>query len=165
MLGLRGINQISLIVENLDDAMRRYWQFGIGPWHIWAFPLKNMTYRGRADDYRMRLAVADLGGLMLELIQPLSQEGIYAEHLRRKGPGLHHIGILVPSLDEAVSGAAEAGIKVLTSGRGLGRHGDGGYAYLDTQNVLGMIVEVIEMPKEFVVPDAVYPSGDGQPPV
>jgi hypothetical protein len=37
--------------------------------------------------------------LMLELIQPLAGDNIYAEHLERKGEGLHHVGFFVPSLD------------------------------------------------------------------
>ncbi|HLW46936.1 MAG TPA: VOC family protein [bacterium] len=161
MLAMRTINQVALVVEDLDEAVRRYWKLcGIGPWRIYTYqpPLvKDMTYRGRRHDYRMRLALAQMGDMMLELIQSLSDENIYTEHLREKGPGLHHVGIVVPSVEEAVAGAAVAGIQVLQSGRGYGLRGDGAYAYMDTQSLLGMIVEFIEFPKERVPPEAVYP--------
>lgn len=162
---VKTINQIALVVEDLDAAVRRYWDvLGIGPWRIYTYgpPLvKDMTYRGRPHEHRMRLAIAYAGDLMLELIQPLSGENIYVEHLRRKGPGLHHVGVGVPSLAEAVAKAGAAGFQVLQSGRGQGLHGDGGYAYLDTEDLLGMIVELIEFPKERVAPEAVYPPDAG----
>jgi len=161
MLALRTINQVALVVEDLDEAVRRYWErCGIGPWRIYTYepPLvKDMTYRGRRHDYRMRLALAQAGDVMLELIQPLSDENVYTEHLRQKGPGLHHIGVVVPSVPEAVAEAAKSGVHVLQSGRGYGLQGDGAYAYMDTENLLGMIVEFIEFPKERVAPEAVFP--------
>jgi len=161
MLAGQTINQVALVVEDLDAAVRRYWErFGIGPWRIYTYqaPLvKRMTYRGRPQDYRMRLALARMGEVTIELIQPLSQENIYTEHLRQKGPGLHHIGIIVPSIDDAIAGAAKSGVRVLQSGGGHGLHGDGAFAYMDTENALGMIVEFIELPKERVAPEAVFP--------
>lgn len=171
MLPLRTINQVALVVEDLDAAVRRYWErLGIGPWRIYTYqpPLvKDMTYRGRPHEYRMRLAIAYAGDVMVELIQPLSDENVYTEHLRQKGPGLHHVGVFVPLLRDAVADATRAGYQVLQSGRGYGLHGDGGYAYLDTQDLFGMIVELIELPKERVEPEAVYPpparGGGGAP--
>ncbi|HEV2356445.1 MAG TPA: VOC family protein [bacterium] len=171
MLPLRTINQVALVVEDLDAAVRRYWErLGIGPWRIYTYqpPLvKDMTYRGRPHEYRMRLAIAYAGDVMVELIQPLSDENVYTEHLRQKGPGLHHVGVFVPLLRDAVADATRAGYQVLQSGRGYGLHGDGGYAYLDTQDLFGMIVELIELPKERVEPEAVYPPpaprGGGAP--
>jgi len=161
MLGKLTINQVALFVEDLDEAVRRYWErFGIGPWRIYTYQrplLKEMTYRGRPQDYRMRLALAQMGDMMLELIQPLSDENVYTEHLREKGPGLHHVGVVVPSVDAAVAEAAKSGIPVLQSGRGHGLKGDGAFAYMDTQDLLGMIVEFIEFPKERVAPEAVFP--------
>jgi methylmalonyl-CoA/ethylmalonyl-CoA epimerase len=155
------INQIALVVRDLDAAMRRYWEtLRIGPWVVYTYgpPLvKDMTYRGRAQDYRMRLALAQAGDMVLELIQPLSSENIYSEHLAHKGEGLHHIGVFVPSLDGAVAEATRQGFAVLQSGRGYGRRGDGGYAYLDTEGTLGLILELIEVPQERIPPERTYP--------
>ena len=63
----------------------------------------------------------------------------------------------MPSIDDAVAGAAKSGVRVLQSGGGHGLHGDGAFAYMDTENALGMIVEFIELPKERVAPEAVFP--------
>ncbi len=161
VLPLTHINQIALVVRDLDAAMRRYWEtLGVGPWKVYTYgpPLvRGMTYRGKAQEYRMRLALAQVGPLVVELIQPLSGDNIYVEHLDRKGEGLHHVGIFVPSFDQAVAEAERQGFSVLQSGRGFGRFGDGGYAYLDTEAAFGVIFELIEVPRERVPPEAEFP--------
>ena len=159
---LTQINQIALVVRDLDAALRRYWEtLGVGPWKVYTYgsPLvREMTYRGRPHEYRMRLALAQVGPLVIELLQPLSGDNIYVEHLDSKGEGLHHVGIFVPSFDQAVAQAQQQGFSVLQSGRGYGRWGDGGFAYLDTEAMLGVILELIEVPRERVPPEAEFPS-------
>ncbi len=161
MLPLTQVNQIALVVRDLDAAMRHYWELlGVGPWKIYTYgtPLvRDMTYRGKPQDFRMRLALAQVGAMVVELIQPLSGNNIYVEHLDRKGEGLHHVGVFVPSFDRAVAEAQQQGFSVLQSGRGYGRLGDGGFAYLDTEATLGLILELIEVPRERVPPEAEYP--------
>ena len=161
MRPLMQVNQIALVVRDLDAAVRRYWEMlGVGPWKVYTYgpPLvRDMTYRGKAQEYRMRLALAQMGPLVVELIQPLSDRNIYVEHLDRKGEGLHHLGIIVPSLDRGVAEAERQGFTVLQSGRGYGRFGDGGFAYFDTEASLGVILELIEVPRERVPPEAEYP--------
>jgi methylmalonyl-CoA/ethylmalonyl-CoA epimerase len=157
----KNINQIGLVVRDLDASVRRYWEMlRIGPWKVYTYgpPLvPKMTYRGRDQSYQMRLAFTQVGNLQLELIQPLSGESIYTEHLERNGEGMHHVGVFVPSLDEAISEATRQGYMVIQSGQGYGRWGDGGYAYLDTEEPLGMILELIEVPRERVPPDMEFP--------
>lgn len=161
MLPVKQVNQLALVVRNLDAAMRHYWDLlGIGPWRVYTYgkPLvREMTYRGKLQDYRMRIALAQVGNMVIELIQPLSDNNIYVEHLKRKGEGLHHVGMFVPSFDEGVAEAKRQGFSVLQSGRGYGRLGDGGFAYLDTEDMLGLILELIEVPRERIPPEAEYP--------
>lgn len=161
MLPVSQINQIALVVRDLDAAMRHYWEvLGVGPWKVYTYgtPLvRDMTFRGKPQEYRMRLALAQVGAMMVELIQPLSDHNLYVEHLDQKGEGLHHIGVFVPSFDSAVAEARRQGLSVLQSGRGYGKLGDGGFAYLDTEATLGTILELIEIPRERVPPEAEYP--------
>ncbi|MHB8731457.1 MAG: VOC family protein [bacterium] len=156
-----------MVVTDLEAAVRRYWErLGIGPWRIYTYEapmVKEMTYRGRRQDYRMRLALAQAGDITLELIQPLSNDNIYVEHLKRKGPGVNHVGVIVPSVADAVAEAAKSGFAVLQSGSGYGLRGDGAFAYLDTEEALGVIVEVIEVPKERRTPEAVFPAQCEEP--
>ncbi len=161
-LKLAAINQIGFVVKDLDKAMEAYWRhFGIGPWRIYTYgpPLvKDTTYRGQRQDFHMRIALADVGGLMIELIQHLDGDTVYKEFGERAGEGVQHLGIFVKNLKEAVAEAEAAGYKVIQSGRGYGAHGDGGFAYLDTEKELGTIYELIEIPSVRRPPERVYPE-------
>jgi hypothetical protein len=70
-----GIAQVGLVVKDLEKAVEAYWKlFGIGPWHFYTYgkPLvKRMSYRGRPAEHKMRVALAWLGPLRIELIQIL----------------------------------------------------------------------------------------------
>ena len=156
-----GVAQIALIVEDLDRAVAGYWQrFGIGPWHIYTYarPLvKEMSYYGRPADYAMRVALANAGSMRLELIEPLRGESIYADFVRAHGYGLHHLGVLVDDMVTALAQAQAAGLTMIQDGRGFGLDGDGHYAYLDTEHLLGTTLELIQRPRRRVSPERVYP--------
>ena len=156
------LHQVGVIVRDLEQAMRNYWErFAIGPWRVYTYgpPLvKEMTYHGRRQDYRMRIALCWVGPLMIELIQPLEGPSIYEDFLREHGEGPHHVLTYVDDFDAAVRGMAERGYAMLQSGRGYGVHGDGGYAYFDTVAELGLILEVSQVPTERVPPELIYPA-------
>ncbi len=107
----------------------------------------------------MRIALANIGPLRIELIQPLEGDTVYAEFLRDHGYGIHHLGILVDDMQEALALAAAAGVAVAMDGSGFGLDGDGHYAYLDTEGRLGTTVELIQRPKRRMQPEKVYPPG------
>lgn len=157
----KGIAQIALIVPNLEEAVEAYVRlFGIGPWHFYTYRkplLKKMTYRGQAVEYSMRLALANVGNLRLELIELGEGETVYADFVREHGYGVHHIGVLVDDMAEALAQAEAAGLHVTQEGAGFGAEGDGYYAYLDTEPLLGVTVELIQRPKWRIAPDKVYP--------
>ncbi len=159
-----GIRQIAVIVEDLDKAVEMYWQLlGIGPWHIYTYSkpfVKTMTYRGQPADYKMRLALADVGPVQIELIEVLGDETIYAEFVKEHGYGLHHMGVLVEDMEVAKNEAAAVGLTVIQDGGGYGLDGDGGYAYLDTEDKLGTTLELISRPKRRAEPEEIYPPPD-----
>ncbi len=157
------IEQIALVVRDLDAVVRAYWeQFGIGPWRVYTFGppmLKEMTYRGRSQAYRMRLALAMCDNVQLEVIQSLDGPNIYEEFLAEHGEGVHHLGIFVPDLSAAAAEMEALGHPMIQSGRGYGKHGDGAFAYFETAGPFGTTLELIERPKERAEPEAVYPPG------
>jgi methylmalonyl-CoA/ethylmalonyl-CoA epimerase len=156
------VGQVAVVVRDLQASMEKYWtELGIGPWRVFTFAppqVKQLTLRGQPADFAFRAAFASVGDIIWELIEPVRGESLYTEFLRERGEGLHHVGVYVPSLDLALATAKEAGYPVLQSGRGYGRDGDGGFAYLGTEGVASAIVEVIEIPRERLPPDFVYPA-------
>jgi methylmalonyl-CoA/ethylmalonyl-CoA epimerase len=124
-----GVAQVGFVVKDLDAAVENWVKvFGVGPWHFYTYgkPLvRRMSYHGRPVEYRMRLALANIGPLRIELIQPLEGDTVYAD------------------------------LKMTMDGAGFGKDGDGHYAYLDTEAALGTTIELIERPKGRMPPEKV----------
>jgi methylmalonyl-CoA/ethylmalonyl-CoA epimerase len=100
--------------------------------------------RGRTVPCALALGFARSGNMQIEIMQPLSGEGIHHEFLAERGPGPHHFGFMVDDLDAAVAAAARDGFPNVMSG---------GFAsvrisYLDTYDELGFYLELIEDPAE-----------------
>jgi methylmalonyl-CoA/ethylmalonyl-CoA epimerase len=159
-----GVAQVAIIVEDLDKAVEYYWKlFGIGPWHFYTYgrPLvKKMTYHGKPSEYKMRVALSYLGPARIELIEMVEGDTVYADFVQEHGYGVHHFGVLVDNMGEAIAEAEAAGLTMTMDGAGFGRDGDGHYAYLDTEDKLGVTIELIERPKGRVLPEKVYPPED-----
>jgi len=157
----KGIVQVALIVEDLDRAVENYWELlGVGPWHIYTYgkPLvKEMSYRGQPGEHKMRVALSYIGALRIELIEMLEGDTVYADFVEEHGYGVHHFGVLVEDMREAVAGAEAAGLTMTQDGSGFGLDGDGHYAYLDTEDKLGVTIELIERPRRRAPPEKVYP--------
>ena len=159
---LKEINQVCVVVKDLQKAVERYWTLlGIGPWKIYTYAppmIKDTTYMGKPAYYSMKIGLAQVGSLVFELIQPLEGDSIYKDFIERHGEGIHHFGFFVPKLDDAVREMEGLGFKVIQSGRGHGLHGDGGFAYLATEDDLAATFEIIELPSVRRPPEAVYPA-------
>ena len=157
-----GIAQVCIIVEDLDKAVENYWKmFGIGPWHFYTYgkPLvKKMSYEGKPAEYRMRVALSYMGPLRIELIEPLEGDTIYRDFVEEHGYGVHHFGVLVEDMKTAIAQAEAEGLTMIQDGSGFGLDGDGHYAYLDTEDRLGVTIELIERPKDRVAPERIYPE-------
>src|SRR5699024_8851094 len=115
------ISQVGFVVEDLEDGMGRFGSIlGIGPWEIYHFKppkLSETTYRGESHDYAMTLALADLAGMMVELIEPIEGKSIYTEHLEEHGEGLHHVACFAfEDTQKTVQQFEDAGMEVLQSG-------------------------------------------------
>lgn len=157
-----GVAQVALVVPDLDKAVEMYWKvFGIGPWHIYTYgkPLvKSMTYHGEPAEYKMRVALGYLGPTRIELIQPLEGENVYDDFVKEHGYGVHHFGVLVDDMRTALAAAEAAGLTMTMDGAGFGADGDGHYAYLDTEDKIGVTIELIERPKGRMQPEKIYPQ-------
>ncbi len=157
----KGVAQVGFVVKDLDATVESWSRlFGIGPWHFYTYgrPLvKEMSYRGEPAEYRMRLALANVGSLRVELIQPLEGDTVYADFVRDHGYGMHHFGLLTDDIEASLAQAREAGLVMIMDGSGFGKDGDGRYAYLDTEEALGTTIELIQRPKGRVPPEKVFP--------
>jgi methylmalonyl-CoA/ethylmalonyl-CoA epimerase len=122
--------QLGIVVRDLEATVRRYEDdYGIGP--------NNYREYGQPVEHSTRIAVATVGQVMWELIEPLDEEGIYARFLAEKGEGIHHVAVATPNFDETVA-RAERENNVILSGEFSGAR----VAYLATERDLGVVLEV-----------------------
>lgn len=153
--------QVCIVVPDIEQATRNFWKiFGIGPWHFYTYgkPLvKRMTRNGSASEYKMKVALSYFGNMRLELIEPLEGDTVYREFVEKHGYGVHHLGILTENMVESIKKASDAGIRMTMDGAGFGPDDDGHYAYLDTEDLIGTTLELIERPKRRNPPEKIYP--------
>ena len=118
---VKGINQVAIVVKDIQKTVGNYWNIlGIGPWDIyeWELPLTyGRTYHGKPAWARERIAVADVGGVQLELCQPVEGNSVYQDFLDDHGEGLNHINFLVDDVDETAKILIEQGFSSIQSGR------------------------------------------------
>jgi hypothetical protein len=155
------IAQVAMVVRDVEATARRYWDdLGIGPWGFYDLnpnTTHNLTLRGKPVTHAFRVAVAYVGDVQLELIEPLEGDNIYTEHLATHGEGLHHIQFQVENFDDAKAHFKEKGYAELQSGQPFGVCT---YLYFDTDKHLASILELgsgVTSGKSFPAPDRTYP--------
>jgi len=146
--GTPPIHQVGIVVASCDEAVERYSALlGYTKWRRSNFgpnDVARMTLRGSDAVHSMRLAYAG-DAPELELIEPLEGESLYSEWLSERGEGIHHLAVVVSSLEETIAALEAAGFANIQSGHGFAPSGRGGYAYFDTTPALGFVLEAVEM--------------------
>ncbi|MCB0063086.1 MAG: VOC family protein [Caldilineaceae bacterium] len=144
-IDLGPVMQVGIVVRDAEAAVRAWTErFKLGPAKFvdWPPPGSNLeetrTYHGQPGNFRMRLAFLETASVQLEFIEPLEGDNIYSDWLAEHGEGLHHILFHV-SDPTAVAAGIDA--PVLQSG-GSTLNPGAIWSYLDTQAMLGCIVEL-----------------------
>jgi catechol 2,3-dioxygenase-like lactoylglutathione lyase family enzyme len=139
----------ALVVKDMDKAVKSFEALGAGPIPPFlggpGMPFSGKTVRGKPSDYDMdlRLARGDIGGLKLELIQPLKGNSVYHEFLEEKGEGLHHLAFMVEDIDAEIADMAGKGFKVVQTGAMPNTR----WVYLESREPGGMLIELCQAPK------------------
>jgi methylmalonyl-CoA/ethylmalonyl-CoA epimerase len=160
VLGKYTINQVSTVVRDLESAMDEYMRLaGIGPWNVYtnSAPPLQCFYQGHPANYKVRVAIARSDQVHMELIQYLEGESIHRDFLASGRVGIEHVGVFVPDLALALAPYQDQGIAILQQGAGLGLSRDGCYAYLDTEKLIGTVLELIQPASQASIPELIYP--------
>ena len=96
--------------------------------------MKDLRENGRPVKRSWRLAVAMVGQLQWELIEPLDDESIYARFLAEKGGGVHHIAVSAQSFDNLLAMETKRGLRFPSAVSSR--------AYLGIERDLGVILEI-----------------------
>jgi len=163
----KGINQVAIVVEDLEQVAGDYWNIlGIGPWAIynWEAPLVyDRKYYGKTAWARERIALAQVGKVQLELVQPVEGPSIYRDWIDQHGEGLHHLNFLVDDVDEAEKILAQEGFPSIQSGKFGPKEQKGAYNYIEIKP-LRTIWEPVHLGEEIGAEPIMFPSNtNGNP--
>ena len=135
-----GFFQQAFVVADFEAAQRACVEtLGCSPFVTLPATSLPYWYRGREVQCAIALGFARSGNVQIELLQPVSGEGVHVEFLETNGPGAHHLGFLVDRIDDEL---AVSDFEPLQSGQ----FGSLRFAYLDTWDALGAYVELVEDP-------------------
>jgi len=141
-----GLQQVAFVVKDLTAGMDFFNRtMGVARFYViedFGLHARDKTFRGRPAEQNFKLALAYSGDTQIELIQHLSGETCYKEHLERRGEGLHHLGFFLYDPQEyqgALDSLGAAGYASLMSGR----FGTTRYTYFDTEAAIGSIMEIV----------------------
>ncbi len=113
------IRQVAYLVPDIEAAME-YWSrgLGVGPWYYNPkVPIENYTYRGQRYEPHNSVALANAGGLQIELLQPRNDvPSMYRDFLRAGHTGVQHVAYWTEQFDVDLESAEERGFKVCMSG-------------------------------------------------
>ncbi|HEY3247489.1 MAG TPA: methylmalonyl-CoA epimerase [bacterium] len=129
------LDHVGIAVSDLEGAVRFYAQ-SLGA---------VVAERYVLGEDQVRVAFLDAGGALIELLQPVGDEGPVARFLRRRGEGLHHLAFVVPDLAQALADARTAGRRLIDEHP---RPGAGGrlIAFLHPSASHGVLLELIQAP-------------------
>jgi len=158
------IDQIGIVVKDAAKTAIRYSEtFGIGPWVFIDFEATDLVFQNRPLEEGasvIRAAMANLGKIQIELLQPLQGPGTHASFLRERGEGIHHVSFgMVDDHDAVVSALKDNGTEIEMQGV-LG--GAVRFTYMDTRKDLGTLYEFVKpaLPGGL---DAIKPWGTYEP--
>jgi hypothetical protein len=150
------VDQVCFLVEDIDAGIAAYSElFDTAHWRGYRYSpdtLPALGYRGGPGRFSFWVALSDCDP-QIELIQSLEGPSIYTEWIERHGFGFHHVGHFTTNLAADTAALTARGMTVSQWGRGYGLDGDGGFVYLDSLAQLGVVVELIEIPKRRRAPD------------
>lgn len=127
------LDHIAIACTVLDDVLPLYAE-GLG---LRLLGVEEVPTEG------VRVAMLDLGGARLELLEPTTETASIMGFLARRGPGLHHVAVRVDDLDAALETARAAGLEIIPPAP---RPGAGGsrVAFIHPKTLQGVLLELVE---------------------
>lgn len=139
------IRQNGYVVHDIEAALE-HWTgtLGVGPFFfIEKVPIEDFRYRGVPSEVDVSIALANSGGLQIELIQPRDEApSLWRDFLHAGREGLQHVAFWTERMDDELARIEERDLVVGQSGT-IGANGR--FVYLDTETHPGTVVEVSEV--------------------
>src|SRR5215472_949365 len=139
---------VGWVVRDCAAARRELAErLGAGPCHdAGAATFDAALVHGKPTSFALRIAFMALGGIVLELLEPLDDRSPHAEFLASRGEGLHHLAFLVTDFDEQLAAVRRSAggtpAELLIDGTAPGNPVR--WAYVDASESRGTVIELLE---------------------
>jgi len=144
-----GVIQTAYVVKDIRQAIDSWVKdLKVGPWFmIDRFGGQDAQYRGEPSHAESALAMSFAGHMNIELIQPVNDApSVYWDTIKKRGYGFHHWGLATSNFDQDLAQYRARGYEVAFFAR---VPSGGRVAYMDANNDLGGMVELIELGAAF----------------
>jgi hypothetical protein len=147
-LNLPRVGQLGFVVHSIEASLPYYASFyNLHTWFEPKYAEKEFWIGSEQVEVNLHLTFAFSGQTQIELLEASGPgAALYQQYLAEHGAGLHHLGFYVNNLDKKLSLIKKLGLELLLEGRfktaggGLAR-----FAYLETRQPCGIILELIEI--------------------
>jgi methylmalonyl-CoA epimerase len=126
------IDHIGVAVKSLAAAKSIYEKLGVA-----------VSPEEVVDAEQVRVVMVPLGGSRIELLEPVSENSVIAKFINKRGEGLHHVSLRVPSLEAAVERLRKEGIRLVTDEIKVGAGGHR-YVFVHPSSAGGVLIELVE---------------------
>ncbi|MDZ4721564.1 MAG: methylmalonyl-CoA epimerase [Roseiflexaceae bacterium] len=127
------VDHLGFAVNSIEEAIAFYRDsFGVAEWEILDMPERHM-----------RVAVARVGGTMLELIAPTSPDAAFAKYLAERGAGMHHVAYRVDDIMAALDSLRASGVRLIDEQPRPGLHNTL-VAFVHPKAAMGVLIELVQ---------------------
>jgi hypothetical protein len=141
------VRQVAYVVDDLDAALA-YWidVLGVGPFFLFErIHLAECVHRGRPTDPELSVALAQSGGVQIELIvQHDDEPSAYTDPLAAVGHGAHHLALWTAEFDRHAAVCRTRGLTELQAGSSSGDPAER-FVYFAPPGAGGTILELVEV--------------------
>lgn len=125
------VDHIAIAVSNLDEALQ-FWQESLG---LGCIDIEVVTEQG------VRVAKLDIGNTHIELLEPLADDTPVGKFLSSRGPGLHHVCVGVPNIEERLACLKDKNTKLIDEKPKIGA-GGAKIAFVHPKSTGGVLLEL-----------------------
>lgn len=130
---MKKVDHIGIAVNNLDEKITYYTEIlGLKLLRVEEVPSQNV-----------RVAFIDAGNVLIELLEPLSEEGAIYNHIQKRGEGIQHVAFEVSDIRQKMSELCEKGVRILSEEPVVGAGGSKA-AFLHPKDSFGVLYELYE---------------------
>jgi len=127
------IDHVGIAVKSLDEALGIFRKLtGAEPASV-----------EEVADQKVRVAMFQLGGSRIELLEATAPDSPIARFLEKGGRGVHHLTLTVPDLARTLASLERDGFKLIDREPRVGAGGEK-IAFLHPSSTAGVLIELVE---------------------